>query len=136
MKIRGLDHVAIPVTDLTRSIAWYQEVLGLERRYEKEWGDYPAMLCAGDSCVALIHPPNFPPNPDFEKKGLIPDRHIAFNVDRGNFDVAVQEIRDRGIPFTYDDHEISLSIYFFDPDGHWIEITTFDLPLGRTAGQA
>ncbi len=135
MKIRGLDHVAIPVTDLNRSIAWYQDVLGLERRYEKEWGDYPAMLCAGDSCVALIHPPNSVPNPDRGKEGLVPDRHIAFNVDRESFDEAVGEIRDRGIPFTYDDHEISLSIYFFDPDGHWIEITTFDLPAGRKPGQ-
>jgi catechol 2,3-dioxygenase-like lactoylglutathione lyase family enzyme len=136
MKIRRLDHVAIPVTDIKRSVRWYQEVLGLERRYEKEWGDYPAMLCAGqDTCVALIFPPNSPPNEGWEKGGRDPDRHIAFNVAVEDFDETVEEIRARGIPFTYDDHGISLSIYFFDPDGNWIEITTFDLHPGRTAGQ-
>ncbi|WP_232502533.1 VOC family protein [Leptospirillum ferrooxidans] len=132
MKIRHIDHVAIPVSDLARSIRWYQDVLGLTRRYEKEWGDYPAMMCAGETCVALIHPAvtlPLPPSP-----GSDPDRHLAFNVDREGFDEAVMEMAKRQIPFTTDDHGISLSIYFFDPDGHWIEITTFDLPVGRQRG--
>ncbi len=135
MRIRFLDHVAIPVSDLKRSIRWYEEVLGLERRYEREWGDYPAMLCAGDTCVALIHPPNALPNPgDGPGNDRVPDRHIAFNTDRNGFHEALQDIREKSIPFTYDDHGISLSVYFFDPDNHWIEITTFDLPAGRKPG--
>ncbi len=132
MKIRHIDHVAIPVSDLERSVRWYQEVLGLTRRYEKEWGDYPAMMCAGETCVALIHPPRA--LPDRRSQGEIPDRHLAFNVDREGFDEAIREIVIRQIPHTTDDHAISLSLYFYDPDGHWIEITTFDLPRGRQAG--
>jgi len=111
---------------------WYQDVLGLTRRYEKEWGDYPAMMCAGETCVALIHPPVT--LPDSLPPGRDPDRHLAFNVDREGFDEAVRELCSRQISFTTDDHAISLSIYFFDPDGHWIEITTFDLPPGRKRG--
>jgi len=34
---------------------------------------------------------------------------------------------ERGIKFEFQDHEISHSIYFRDPDGHALEITTYDL---------
>ncbi len=54
-------------------------------------------------------------------------RHLAFRVDRGNFEKAQDELRRRGIEFRFEDHEISHSIYFFDPDGHELEITTYEI---------
>jgi catechol-2,3-dioxygenase len=36
-------------------------------------------------------------------------------------------LKKRAIPFEFQDHEISHSIYFRDPDGHRIEITTYEL---------
>ena len=53
MQIAHIDHVAIAVTDVERSVEWYRDVLGFERRHP-EWGTEPAMVCAGDSCVALF----------------------------------------------------------------------------------
>jgi catechol 2,3-dioxygenase-like lactoylglutathione lyase family enzyme len=47
LKIEHLDHVALAVKDLKRSAQWYQEVLGLERRYQEAWGEVPTMLGAG-----------------------------------------------------------------------------------------
>ena len=44
--VDGLDHVAIVVRDLSASIAWYQRVLGLERKYDDVWGDVPSVLLA------------------------------------------------------------------------------------------
>jgi len=52
--LQQIDHVALSVTDLEKSVAWYQDVLGLERRYREAWGNYPVMLCAGSTCVALF----------------------------------------------------------------------------------
>ena len=43
----GIDHVAIRVTDVARSVGWYRDVLGLERRYEDVWGDFPALVGKG-----------------------------------------------------------------------------------------
>ena len=40
---------------------------------------------------------------------------------------AQDELKKRAIPFDFQDHEISHSIYFRDPDGHEIEITTYEL---------
>ena len=41
--------------------------------------------------------------------------------------VAQAELKRRGIQFEFQDHKISHSIYFDDPDGHHLEITTYDL---------
>ncbi len=45
--IEGFDHVALAVRDLAASREWYERVLGLERRFEEEWGDVPSVMCAG-----------------------------------------------------------------------------------------
>ena len=54
--------------------------------------------------------------------------HLAFRADRENFRaLAQQELKKRGIKFEFEDHEITHSIYFRDPDGHQLEITTYDV---------
>jgi catechol 2,3-dioxygenase-like lactoylglutathione lyase family enzyme len=125
-RVNRLDHVALTVRDVQRSIAWYRDVLGLERRHEQAWGDYPVMLFAGDTGLAL-----------FEERGPVSDapdsrgatimRHVAFQVDRVNFVKAQETLRERGIEFDFQDHAISQSIYFRDPDGYELELTTYEL---------
>jgi catechol 2,3-dioxygenase-like lactoylglutathione lyase family enzyme len=51
-------------------------------------------------------------------------RHFAFHTDGESFEQAQDELRRRGVEFSFEDHEITKSIYLFDPDGHRIEITT------------
>ena len=126
MKLQHIDHVAITVKDLERSRAWYREVLGLERRFEDEWGDMPTMMCAGDTCVAL-----FSSDERNEGSSAAPDapslHHVAFRVDRENFEAAQQRFRVLGIEFRPADHGIAQSVYITDPDGHRIEITTYEI---------
>ena len=124
--LRRIDHVALTVRDVERSIAWYRDVFGLERRHEETWGDYPVMMFAGDTALAL-----------FQARGPIQDapdhgstaimRHLAFQVDRSNFMKAQETLRTLGIAFTFQDHSISQSIYLRDPDGYELEITTYEL---------
>jgi catechol 2,3-dioxygenase len=124
MKLDQIDHVAVWVTDVERSIRWYREVLGLECGYE-EWGTYPAMVCAGSTCIALFE--SAKPGTGSGGDDIAGMRHIAFRVDRANFEHAQSELRDRGIEFTFQDHDIAESVYFLDPDGHELEITTYEL---------
>ena len=49
--------------------------------------------------------------------------HLAFRADRKNFLSAQEELKGRGIKFEFQDHEISHSIYFRDPDGHQLELS-------------
>jgi catechol 2,3-dioxygenase-like lactoylglutathione lyase family enzyme len=123
--IEGFDHVAIAVRDLAASRQWYERVLGLERRFEDEWGDVPSVMCAGGSCVALF------PVEGEGKAAPGPEslvmRHFAWRVDRKDFERAQEHFRELGIEFEEADHGIARSVYILDPDGHRIEITTYEV---------
>lgn len=54
MNLDQIDHVALTVSDPQKSLEWYRDVLGLERRYEDAWGDYPIVVCAGETGIALF----------------------------------------------------------------------------------
>jgi catechol 2,3-dioxygenase-like lactoylglutathione lyase family enzyme len=120
----GLDHVAIAVRDLDRSERFYREVLGLERAYD-EWS-VPRVMAAGGSGLALF-PSDEAADADPAAEPAIRVRHIAFRVDRANFDAAQQVLADDGVEFELSDHGISHSVYFRDPDGHELELTTYDV---------
>jgi catechol 2,3-dioxygenase-like lactoylglutathione lyase family enzyme len=118
--VQGLDHVALSVGDQQVSDSWYRDVLGLERQHADAWGDTPIALMAHGSGLALFKAP-----PDANPAvGL---RHIAFRVDRENFDIAQDDLRARGIAFEFQDHAVSQSIYFEDPDGLLLELTTYEV---------
>ena len=123
LRLTQIDHVALAVTDPSKSAQWYQAVLGLERRHQEVWGDCPVMMCVGDTCVAL-----FPAKPSQlgDSSGLSM-RHLAFRADRQNFSLAQATLRRLEIPFDFQDHQIAHSIYFRDPDAYQLEITTYEL---------
>lgn len=120
---QGLDHVAIGVEDVERSARFYAEVLGLERAHEA-W-DVPVVMAANGTGVAIfdkdLHPGVGGGQPD------VRILHIAFRLDRGGFERARAELSERGLEPRFSDHGISHSIYFDDPDGHQLELTTYEV---------
>jgi catechol 2,3-dioxygenase-like lactoylglutathione lyase family enzyme len=125
MKLEGLDHVALAVRDAEESVKWYIEVLGLERQHEGSWDGIPIFVGKGATGIAVF--------PDREAKASLgtsdPARflHLAWRADRENFQRAQDELKERGIAFHFEDHGIAHSIYFRDPDGHELEITTYEV---------
>ena len=125
MQLEGIDHVALAVSDVERSVHWYIDVLGLERQHEGMWNGSPVFVGKGNTGIAF-----FPARGGDFKSALhnkIRMLHLAFRANRENFLGAQQELKTRGIKFEFQDHEISHSIYFRDPDGHELEITTYEL---------
>jgi catechol-2,3-dioxygenase len=126
IRVGSIDHVAIAVHDVRASAAWYMDLFGLERRFDDVWGDEPpVMVCAGETCVALF--PTEGETSVAPGRGAIAMRHLAFVVDRANFERARSELTERGIGWEFADHEVAHSIYLSDPDGHRIELTTYEL---------
>ena len=120
---QGLDHVAIAVSDIDRSERFYADVLGLERAHA-EW-DVPVVMAANGTGVAIFDKALH----HGEGEG-IPDvriLHIAFRVDRAGLERARDELAERGLTPRSSDHGISHSLYFNDPDGHQLELTTYDV---------
>ena len=125
MKLQGLDHVALSVRDIEQSVQWYVEVLGLERQHEGKWNGIPTFIGKGETGIAL-----FPIGKKEQGNGARSRTrmlHFALRADRENFLRAQKELAERKIPFSFEDHGIAHSIYFRDPDGHEIEITTYEL---------
>ena len=123
-QLDGIDHVALSVRDVAGSVAWYQEVLGLVRLHEDAWGDYPAIVGIGTTALALFPVEGSEPKPR-PGRDTISMRHVAFRANRAAFEQAQEKLRRSGIAFEFQDHSIAHSIYFNDPDGHEIEITTY-----------
>jgi len=122
-RVQGIDHIGLAVRDVQKSVDWYRELFGLERLYEDVWGNFPGVVGIGDTSVAFFSMDD----PDIKLPVGLPIHHLAFRLDRGNFKAAQQTLNQKGIEFEFQDHKIVHSIYFYDPDGHLIELTTYDL---------
>jgi catechol 2,3-dioxygenase-like lactoylglutathione lyase family enzyme len=135
MNLEGIDHVALSVRDVERSAQWYIEVLGFERKFEGMWDGVPVFIGKGTTALALFpvraneRSPSSAAVASAKEAGAQPEirmLHLAMRANRKNFLAAQEELKRRGIRFDFQDHEISHSIYFRDPDGHQLEITTYE----------
>jgi catechol-2,3-dioxygenase len=123
VKLRRLDHVSLNVSDRARSIAWYRDVLDLEQSGEARRDDWPVFMGQFGACVALFQAQVETPERQPESTGL---RHVAFMVGRDDLARAQTRLREHGVEFRFEDHGNAHSVYFPDPDGNVIELTTYE----------
>jgi catechol 2,3-dioxygenase-like lactoylglutathione lyase family enzyme len=135
MRIRQIHHVAYRCNDTKETVDFYERVLGMrfllaisEERVPSTKEPDPYMhvfLDAGNgNILAFFELPNAPP------MGRDPNtpawvQHIAFElVDERALSEAAEELTALGIDTVGPtDHSIIKSIYFFDPNGHRLELT-------------
>ena len=120
--ISGIDHVAIVVKDMDRSIKFYTEILNLVVLYDgrADGGDKKSFLGKKEkSFVALTE--NSQKNTDDSAVETV--SHIAFRVD--NVEEAKEILESRGIEFVeiiVSEDGKSGAYHFLDPDGFELEI--------------
>ncbi len=126
IKVQGIDHAAISVKDLETSLKFYTEVLGLkitEREHNKPGIEY--FLDCGTSLIGLIQGRK-EEGEHYLQNGGFGGNHVSFRVPTGEFDAAVRELKKLGVTITFQKkRERSWSVYFLDPDGNKLEITSW-----------
>lgn len=124
MRLERIDHVAITVRDMLRSVAWYEQVLGF-RRAGRVDADPPVKLVLDQQWLAIF--PARDGSANTPGKGDLAIQHIAFGIDRRGFEGALRELEAHSVETKFVDHGNCHSVYFDDPDGHRLEIVTYDL---------
>lgn len=124
MRLEQIDHVALRCASPEASKAWYIDTLGFEHVFPGQWPDGPIMLRLGSTFLALFPERENAPPPAQGRAW-----HLAFRAATyADFQSAQTDLQTRAISFKFQDHDISHSIYFSDPDGLLLEITTYNLP--------
>jgi len=143
-RVLQIDHVELFVPDRREAAAWYEATLGFRIVPEFEvWAENPRgplMISSDDGSTKLAL---FQGEPQGDRPTAGYHR-VAFRVDRGDFLALLLRLEDHplrddcGQRVTRDrvvDHEQAFSLYFVDPYGHRLEITTYDYEATREALQ-
>jgi catechol 2,3-dioxygenase-like lactoylglutathione lyase family enzyme len=116
--LTGLNHLTLAVTDLNRSVAFYQDLLQL--RLEATW-DTGAYLSLPGLWLCLSVDPlcNSGPAADYT--------HYAFTISAIDFPMFVERLRSASVQEWRDNRSEGASFYILDPDGHKLEAHVGDL---------
>jgi catechol 2,3-dioxygenase-like lactoylglutathione lyase family enzyme len=136
MRITQIDHVELEVPDRYAAARWYRTVLGFEicREFEP-WAEAtrgPLMISTdgGETKLALF---------EGQPQGVerpIGIRRIAFRIGGDDFIRLIEELDTLKGDDAVDrseivDHGKSFSVYFNDPYGNRLEVTTYDYEAMR-----
>ena len=121
-----LDHMILTVNDIDASVAFYTEVMG----FVDEGQDEPFHVMRVNAETTLQLAP----------WGTDGGHHLAFALTPADFNAAFARVRAAGVEYGDSYHEVGnmrgpgeesgarglgQAVYFFDPNGHLIEIRTY-----------
>lgn len=121
----SLNHIAVYVTNLQKSTAFYKDIIGLDTIPEPfHDGKHTWFKVAEHSHLHVISGAK-------EATPHVKDSHLCFSVNA--MDAFIKRLDDAGIPFedwAGTQHGVTKrvdgirQIYFKDPDGYWIEVNS------------
>lgn len=119
MSVKGLNHFLFSVSDLERSIEFYQNVFDAKLLVK---GRNTAYFDLNGMWLALNVEKDIPRNEICQSY-----THIAFSIEGTEFDSIYSKLKDLGVNILSGrprDERDKKSIYFTDPDGHKFEFHT------------
>jgi len=128
-RISGLDHIVLNVTDVERSLAFYEGVLGLPAERVDIWrrGEvrFPSVRVNEATIIDLVH------EPASASERTLNLAHFCLVTDAEDIDAVAKELTaagvtiERGPGMRSGARGNALSIYFRDPDDNLIELRTY-----------
>lgn len=124
---RGVHHVALICSDPARTIEFYQGIIGFPLVEMFENRDSPGSMhfffdIGHDNLLAFFDFPDLDLDPAVEAIGSL--QHLALSVTPEQFDAAKRRLDGAGIESLGPDRGVLDSLYFRDPDGIQIELTS------------
>jgi catechol 2,3-dioxygenase-like lactoylglutathione lyase family enzyme len=108
LKAAKIDHMSIQVSDLPRSIAFYQKIFGLTTVSEDKPNEIVRLGVGTKALVSLHHK---------SPTGLVD--HFAIGVENFNKDAVTRELKTRGV--TPEDN-LDAGFHIVDPEGISVQI--------------
>lgn len=108
LKAAKIDHMSIQVSDLPRSIAFYQKIFGLTTVSEDKPNEIVRLGMGTKALVSLHHK---------SPTGLVD--HFAIGVENFNRDAVTRELKTRGV--TPEDN-LDAGFHIIDPEGISVQI--------------
>ncbi len=134
-QVDQIDHVELFVPDRRQAADWYRRVLGLEVIPDHEhWANDPKgplMISSDGGVTKLALFAGTPPGP----REIVGFQRLAFRVGAAGFmqflsrlaELALTDHLVRRVSAELVvDHESAYSLYFSDPFGHLLELTTYE----------
>ncbi len=124
IKVSGLDHIGLKVTDLDRSLRFYHDVLGLEVVHTS--GPHPnggrsATVRVGGQMLDIFYRPDFVEADRDKPVGM---DHVCLTLDGDSMEDVLEDLRRQDVEIMWGPvtRGRSTSVYVFDPDGIHVEL--------------
>jgi catechol 2,3-dioxygenase-like lactoylglutathione lyase family enzyme len=137
---RMLHHVTYVTYDSARTTEFYTTIMGMPLVSVVMDDHLPStgtstpyfhtFFRMGDgSTIAFFESPGLPPTPEYPEPAFDNFNHLALEVpSKADVDAWRRWLEDHGVDVLLVDHKIIYSIYFHDPNGVRLEITTTVVP--------
>ena len=124
LRPKAVDHLALKVTDMDKSLQFYHQVLGLElirRSGPREGGGEAAVLQAGGQKLDLFSRPDFV---SADKENPVGMDHLFLIMDTPSVDALTTHLQQANVDIFWGpvERHHSTSVYVYDPDGVHVEL--------------
>ena len=131
---KALDHLALKVTDMDKTLHFYHQVLGLEllrTAGPNAEGGRSAVLQAGAQKIDVFYRPDFVSADKDKPVGM---DHLCLIMETGSVENLMAELRQADVEIFWGPVERhgSTSVYVYDPDGVHVELRV-ETSTGATA---
>ena len=127
VETRGVDHLALICSDVEQTIEFYTDVVGMTLNKVVPNRDEPSSThifldMGGGNFLAFF---DFPKKgPAKTVRGVGSMHHLAMKAGAQQYAKAVRRLKERGVDHDIHGDETKGAVYFRDPDGILLEITT------------
>ncbi|MBX3058305.1 MAG: VOC family protein [Anaerolineae bacterium] len=124
LKPKALDHIALKVTDMDKTLHFYHQLLGLELMRTtgpNAEGGRTAVLKVGSQEINVFSRPHFIPE---NLENIVGVEHFCLAIDTTSIDALIADLQQVGIDNIRGPKEFSdgVSVFVYDPDGINVEL--------------